>query len=430
MSTSTCKHIYKVKSLAAVALIFMAAGCTSINSTSFSNMSSAYREVIESYSNDNILLNVVRTSKNMPLSFLDIPSVIGTGNVLANAGVTSYQAGVPSGAAPPTSTTGSIGLAVNSGFTFTQASLDNAQFMQSFLKEIPLSVLGMKGSERLLPRAVSYTLLIESVELRTNNTIVHRFNNDPLDPNYSEFQDLLYLLIEAGLTVENAQTKVPIGPILDKSILTKSIDSWGAATVENLAKGIFTLDKVGAPNSGQYQLSQNITSQRVCVNKDRAQELLGNKLSSDSYCKDSPHFPKSDVNYSKAIKSFSSVYPNAKNMELVIGIRSPANVFDFLGAVLNAQYLGDGSKEVMIKPSKSVFDSYNERYKSPHPLFKVYKNQSINDPAATVSYKGVTYAISDSDESYSKDVMEFMSTLVTICKIPGAIPPSPAVIVR
>ena len=430
MSTSTCKHIYKVKSLAAVALIFMAAGCTSINSTSFSNMSSAYREVIESYSNDNILLNVVRTSKNMPLSFLDIPSVIGTGNVLANAGVTSYQAGVPSGAAPPTSTTGSIGLAVNSGFTFTQASLDNAQFMQSFLKEIPLSVLGMKGSERLLPRAVSYTLLIESVELRTNNTIVHRFNNDPLDPNYAEFQDLLYLLIEAGLTVENSQTKVPIGPLLDKSVLTKSIDSWGAATVENLAKGIFTLDKVGAPNSGQYQLTQNITSQRVCVNKDRAQELLGNKLSSDSYCKDSPHFPKSDVNYSKVIKSFSSAYPNAKNMELVIGIRSPANVFDFLGAVLNAQYLGDGSKEVMIKPSKSVFDSYNERYKSPHPLFKVYKNQSINDPAATVSYKGVTYAISDSDESYSKDVMEFMSTLVTICKIPGAIPPSPAVIVR
>ena len=97
---------------------------------------------------------------------------------------------------------------------------------------------------------------------------------------------------------------------------------------------------------------------------------------------------------------------------------------------LIARLKGDGSKEVMIKPSKSVFDNYNERYKSPHPLFKVYKNQSISDPAATVSYKGVTYAISDSDESYSKDVMEFMSTLVTICKIPGAIPPSTAVIVR
>ena len=425
------KNLYiKIKSLAIFGLASLMAGCTSINSTSFSNMSSAYREVIESYSNDNILLNIVRSSKNMPLSFLDIPSVIGTGNVLANAGVSGFQAGTPYGVSPANSVTGNIGLAVNSGFTFTQASLDNAQFMQSFLKEIPLSVLGMKGSERLLPRAVSYTLLIESVELRNNNAVIHRFNNDPLDPDYHEFQNLLYLLIESGLTVENSQTKIPVGPVLNKNMLAKSIDSWGSATVENLAKGIFTLDRVGGLNGSQYQLMQNSTSQRVCVNKGRAQELLGNILSADSYCKDSPHYPKSDSNYAAVIKSFTSAYPNAKNIELVIGIRSPANVFDFLGSVLNAQYQGDGSKTVMIKPSKSVFDSYNERYKDPHPLFKVYRNQSINDPAAIVTYKGVTYSISDNDESYSKDVMEFMSTLVTVSKIPGAIPASPAVVVR
>lgn len=392
-------------------------------------MSSAYREVIESYSNDNILLNVIRSSKNMPLSFLDIPSVIGTGNVLANAGVSSFQS-VQTGSTPASSTTANVGLAVNSGFTFTQASLDNAQFMQSFLREIPLSVLGMKGSERLLPRAVSYTLLIENVELRNNNIIVHRFNNDPLDPNYRDFQNLLYLLIESGLTVENVQSKVPVGPVLDKNILTKSIESWGAVTVENLAKGILTLDKVGSINSGQYQLMRNISSHRVCVNKGRAQELLGNILSAESYCKDSPVYPKSDANYSKIIKAFTAEYPNEKNMELVIGIRSPGNVFDFLGSVMNAQFLDDGSKIVMIQPSKSVFDNYNERYKKPHPLFKVYKNENIPDPAATVVYKGVTYAISDNDESYSKDVMEFMSTLVTISKIPGAIPASPAVVVR
>jgi tripartite-type tricarboxylate transporter receptor subunit TctC len=90
----------------------------------------------------------------------------------------------------------------------------------------------------------------------------------------------------------------------------------------------------------------------------------------------------------------------------------------------------DGSKMVMIKPSLSVFDTYNERYKDAQPLFKIYKNQSVISPVATVKYKGVTYSIADDDQSYSKDVMEFMSTLVTVAKIPGAIPPSPAVIVR
>jgi hypothetical protein len=337
---------------------------------------------------------------------------------------------VPSGAAPATSTTGNVGLAVNSGFTFTQASLDNAQFMQSFLKEIPLSVLGMKGSERLLPRAVSYTLLIESVELRKDNHVVRRLNNDPMDPEYQEFQDLLYLLIESGLTVENVSTKVPVGPPLDKTVLSRSIDSWGAVTLDNIAKGVFTLDKVPKSNGLQYQLMQNTTAQRVCVNKYRAEELLGKLLSEGAYCTDSPHYPRSDESYAKAIKAYETVHPNQSNMELVIAIRSPANVFDFLGSVINAQQAGNGHKPVLIQPSKSVNDDYNQRYRAPHPLFKVYVNQTIPNPAAIVTYKDETYSISDKDDSYSKEVMEFMSTLVTISKIPGAIPASPAVVVR
>ena len=419
----------KISTLVAIVALVMTSGCTSINSTSFSNMSSAYREVVESYSNDNILLNIVRSSKNMPLSFLDIPSVIGTGNVLANASVSTTQsAGTFS--VPPSAVTGLAGLTVNNGFTFTQASLDNAQFMQSFLKEIPLSVLGLKGTERLLPRAVSYTLLIESIELRSNNSIVHRFSNDPLDPNYQDFQNLLYLLIEAGLTVENKLVKTPLGPPLEEKLLTKSLESWGSTTVDNLAKGIISFEKVNVRNKDAYQLVRNDFRPRVCVNEVRAKELLGNLLSSEAYCTDSPKYPKTDINIPNIIQTFIKFYPKAKNMELVIGIRSPGNVFDYLGAVLNAQLMNDGSKIVMIKPSISVFDSYNERYKNAQPLFKVYRNQSITNPVATVKYKGITYSIADDDDSYSKDVMEFMSTLVTVAKIPGAIPPSPAVIVR
>jgi hypothetical protein len=419
----------KISTLIAVGIIGLISGCTSINSTSFSNMSSAYREVVETYSNENILLNIVRSSKNMPLSFLDIPSVIGTGNILANAGVSTTQsAGTLS--TPPSVSTGMVGLAVNNGFTFTQASLDNAQFMQSFLKEIPLNVLGFKGTERLLPRAVSYTLLIESIELRSNNSIVHRFSNDPLDPNYQEFQNLLYLLIEAGLTVENKLVKTPLGPPVEEKLLTTSLESWGSTTVDNLAKGIISFEKVNVRNKDAFQLVRNDHRPRVCVNEARTKELLGNLLSSEAYCADSPKYPKKDTNYPNLVQSFTKFYPKAKNMELVIGIRSPGNVFDFLGAVLNAQLMNDGSKMVMIKPSTSVFDSYNERYKNYQPLFKVYKNQTVTNPVATVTYKGVSYSIADDDNSYSKDVMEFMSTLVTVAKIPGAIPASPAVIVR
>jgi hypothetical protein len=60
----------------------------------------------------------------------------------------------------------------------------------------------------------------------------------------------------------------------------------------------------------------------------------------------------------------------------------------------------------------------------------VYKNANNVEAAASVKYKGITYSVADNDESFTKDVIEFMSTLVTIAKIRGAIPASPAVIVR
>mgnify|MGYP003348389678 CR=1 FL=1 len=123
-----------------------------------------------------------------------------------------------------------------------------------------------------------------------------------------------YLLIESGLSVENIKTKVPVGPPLDKAVLSKSIDSWGSATLDNIAKGVFTLDKVTTSNGAQYQLMQNITSQRVCVNKYRAEELLGKLLSSSAYCSDSPHYPRSDDSYAKVIKAYESEYPYQKNI--------------------------------------------------------------------------------------------------------------------
>ncbi len=419
----------KIKKLSAMALAAALTGCTGINSSSFTDMSTAYRQVVENYSNENILLNVVRSSKNMPLSFLDIPSVIGTGNVMANAGASTTQS-AGTAATPPSLTTGSLGLSVNNGFTFTQASLDNAQFLQSFIKEIPLGVLGVKGTERLLPKAVSYTLLIESIELRKNNQSLHRFNNDPLDPNYKDFQNVLDLLIESGMTIENTIVKTPVGPPLEQSALSESLDNWGNATIEYLAKGVFSFEKINKNGKELYQLVRNDQQSRVCINKYRTQELLGDLVSDNAYCRESPRFAKSSVEYTNVIKEFISQYPGAKNLEFVIGIRSPGNVFDFLGAVLNAQYEGDGSKEVMLQPSESVFDSYNNRHKKPIPLFKVYKNVNNIDSAASVKYRGITYSIADNDDSYTKDVMEFMATLVTIAKIPGAIPASPAVIVR
>lgn len=73
------QRLFKAVPILLVSLITGCAGLT--NSTSFREMSSAYRDVLEQYSNDNILLNIVRSSQSMPVSFLDMPSVMGSGAV-------------------------------------------------------------------------------------------------------------------------------------------------------------------------------------------------------------------------------------------------------------------------------------------------------------------------------------------------------------
>jgi hypothetical protein len=159
--------------------------------------------------------------------------------------------------------------------------------------------------------------------------------------------------------------------------------------------------------------------------------LLGDLLSTDAFCKDSPRYSRENSDdFKKIVTGFTKNFPEQKDMALVITLRSAANVFNFLGRVVRTQLDPVDPKTVMIQPGAGVLDPYNKRYFQPQPLFKVYKNAKLENSVATVLYNRDIYQIDDEDESYSKQVLEFMSSLLTVSKIPGAIPSSPAVIVR
>ena len=119
-------------------LVSLLAGCGGLtNSTSFREMSSAYRDVLEQYSNDNILLNIVRSAQSMPVSFLDMPSVMGSGAVSNQLQVGPSIYGVAPGSslagfftpAAGSGVSAGVTLGVNNSFNFTQSSLDNSNFM-------------------------------------------------------------------------------------------------------------------------------------------------------------------------------------------------------------------------------------------------------------------------------------------------------------
>lgn len=419
-------------------ILIALSGCTATGSNSFKEMSSAYRDVVEQYSNDNILLNIVRVSQNMPMSFLDIPSVVGSGTVTQNANLNAQIFSSNPASFPGYFSAGNtlndssnsaagLGLSVNNSFSFTQSSLDNSSFMTSFYREIPLDVLDFRGTERLRPRSIDYLLIIDSIEGVNQDQSVHlRVENDPLSKEYDHFQSVFRIMMELGLRVEKIAKKTPIGAPIESAKSNPS--TFGDAVIDGVAKGSLSIDEVKVGNKTYYQLNKSEIISRLCVNKFRAKQLVGNLLSPKTYCANSEKLPESLESFTY-LEWLNKHYPNISNLELTFKLRSTGNVFDFLGNVLVAQSMYP-DREILITPSRTDLQTTFALYNKPTSLFKIYRNQPEIEAATKVNYKGNIYSIAANDDSHSKIVLEYISTLLTFSKVPGSIPQSPAVIIR
>jgi hypothetical protein len=412
--------------LGMAAVVVVLSGCGATNSTTFRSMSAAYREVVESYSNDNTLINVVRASQKMPVSFLDIPSIMGTGNVSANASLTGTANSLSTMSNTVTPT---VGLTVSGGYTFTQSSLDNATFMKPFLSAIQPEIVGYLSANQAAPKSVLYSLVIDSIDVVTDKKdVIASFVNDPSKEDYLSFQRVLYVLVAAGLSVEPTFMKVPQSPVMDEATMRASMGMFTAA----LASGI-TVDEIATPGRPKrYQLVRLVPQFRMCLNRTDGQILFGDSLAASMYCTQTfkARAPsRTATELGKLLADFGN--QTYKDLSISIKLRSTRNVFDFLGQVVSMQ---NAEKPTIVKifnpealeakPNSTVEDF------PPVPLFIVHKNQRLANTLTALEYRGATYSISDDSNSFSKEVMVLLSQLLTLNKIAGSIPPSPAVLVK
>ena len=424
------------------ALLAVISGCGSPNSTSFRSMSHAYREVVESYSNDNILINIARASKKMPVSFLDIPSIMGTGSVSADVGLSatvySGNPGSLGGFLQPWA--GAVGLAnyiptaslsVSGGYTFTQSSLDNATFMRPFLLDIKPEIVAYLTSNHAAPKSILYSLLVSSIDVvNDKREVVSSFVNDPSSKDYLGFQRALYILVAAGLTAEPTFVKMPMSPILDEKLAR---DSFGML-VGALAAGV-TLDEVSQPGRPkQFRLIKLMPDWRLCLNKTDGEVLFGKSLSPENYCTQSYKSTTAQRTATelRALLSDSSD-SGLKNLSIKVNLRSTRNIFDFLGDIVAMQNAENPHIVKVFNPELlNASDSAKVSDFPPVPLFVMQKNKSVGKPLASLNYRGDTYTVPDHDisESFTKDVIVLLSQLLTLNKISGSIPPSPSVLVR
>ena len=420
--------MFRMLRLVPLVFISLLTGCAGLtNSTSFRDMSAAYREVLEQYSNDNILLNVVRASKSMPVSFLDMPSVMGSGGVSngLQAGPSIY--GVAPGSSLPgffTPAAGSgisagVSLSVNNSFNFTQSSLDNSSFMVSFLTDMKPAVIASLSNSQLATRDVLFSLAIESIEGQDMNgkTLV-KFYNDPYSPQFIDFQRTLFNLVRAGITVEQTQSMMPMSAPMDAETVNRNLQ--GIATATAVPMTALMPVKLPGGRDGFQVMRMMPPDARICLQQKAADEQLSFRLSAAAYCKSS-----------KA--GAGAVDMSKQEVSLIIKLRSVRNVFEFLGALVNIQN-GPEPRHIKVVDSDKVAanSTLEEILAQSKPLFVVKRGVSVPDSLMNVTYQGTTYSVpkDDKNETYTNQVLVMLSQMLTLTKVPGSIPVSPAVLIK
>lgn len=426
---------------APIAAVIALTGCAPTGSSSFRDMSSAYRDVLESYANDNVLLNIVRSSKQMPVSFLDMPSVIGTGSVGVSAGVGSMiYSNAPSAvtgffSAAATKGTSNfspnVGLSVNNSFNFTQSSLDNAEFMKSFLGDIRPDVIANLTNNQTRPRSVLYALVIDYIELRSDkNVVLSTYINNPNLPEFNDFQSALYTLIQAGLSTEIVVAKQNVSAPMSAEELNRNL----VAVVAAQAQPGTSVEQIKVGGVTKFQVVRSMPVTRMCLNKQAELETLGQVFAQSAYCN----------SQSTGVAQTKPLLPNTaadlvkkgvnKDTQLVIKLRSTRGVFDFLGTLVNLQNMNP-PRQIKVMSSDAIAINnellFKRDFSSAIPLLLVEKGGGSSSKALTsVTYQGETYSVPAQSDSYTREVLNIVSQLLTLNKVPGSIPASPAVLIK
>lgn len=405
---------------------------------SFSDMSQAYQTEVARYSNNNLLLNVVRSSKQMPMSFLDIPSVLGSGSIGTSASLMDqwYSTGIFGSALSAGGgyyNSAGLGMSTNRGFNFTQSSLDNADFIKGFLSPLNMANVSYFTNGQQ-PKYLVFNLLIASISFTDENGKYISLINDPYSSNFNDFQKGINLLVGLGLTTEMVQKMNFIGPTFSEKSL---IDGRIMSTFMNSPNKGGTILKKTVHGKDIYQYAVPEMAFRFCFNPVVAKAEVIDRFGEDLLCNgmagagnavpklDGSKTIKEGVSDKVAVNSSPKARPK---QAFSLQVRSPNDVFSYLGVVTYKQ-LQSGNKQYITVPSDQGTLVGDVRENVSTPILMV--EQSV--PAkkiAVIEYDDEIYAVPQVKNGFSSATMNILSQLVSICKVAGSIPPSPAVLVK
>jgi len=403
--------VRNIRNCSLCATILSITGCSSPVTPDFIEMSTKYANLLETYQINMMLTNIMRASFQEPLSFLDMPNINGSGTVTNTPTVSSIF-----------STPGILGslgsvatnwvLSFGNSFTFTQSSLDNATFWKGMEGEIPLSSI-QYFLHNHIAREVAFSLAIDEIRIQNIDGSVSNFINNPLRPEYPDFQTEMYKLINLGLTISSSDQLVKFGGPMSELQLSLFYSTNAPISPEGESIEIKMISEKPIKLYQRYKVSKKY---RLCIPNSKNQSAIKATYGDQIFC-DSKEVSNGDND-------------SLRSQKLSIKIRSTRNIYYFLGQVTSAQLKSVDPYLVTLPPTPSTFNS-KAGESNQYALLVINKN--INQKRPFASYEaldGNVYAIPRANNGYSSIIIDMLTQFQTLAKVPGSVPPSPAVILR
>lgn len=418
------KPFLKFQRIAVISGLMAAlSGCGSTLTPDFGEMSAKYANTLEQYQINMIFQNILRSSENRPVSFLDMPTINGSGSI----GVTPSVSALFTGGAIPYNAnynviqgglsyaTPSTSLTLNNTFNFTQSSLDNSLFWKGYLGELPKETVKY-FSHNHIPKEVILSLVVDEIEIIQADGKSKILINNPLRPDHVQFQQYLYKLIDEGFTASLIDTSEKLGPPLTMEKITPR---FGEKAFTMFKDTNITLKQMDKSQNPTYQPIQVSSKYKLCMNTDNYANFLPTKYYGGTiYCEDDL---AEDLKRTSAAKK--------RQPTLIVRIRSTNNVFEYLGQVIRAQH-ADKPYIVTLPPSPSTFNT-NRGPLNQNALLIVDKDKPSIKPFAIIEgLDGSTYSIPSENNGYSSLAIKLLAQLMSLQKIPGSIPTSPSVLLK
>jgi hypothetical protein len=289
---------------------------------------------------------------------------------------------------------------VSKSFNFTQSSLNNAAFLKAFVTPLTPETVDYFNRDNV-PRELLFSLVVDAILLRDADGPERRYVNNPLSPDYDAFRAALRRLIDDGLTTQAVSRDAPLGPVLTASQAASGINTFlSLKDQQRLA-----LREVPGSKGESFRLYQTQRATWLCLA--------------------SPHATR----YAAALRcDYASSGAGAASVEGGIGerldetarpgetavalrLRSSRDVFDFLGFVVAAAAGGEAGAGAT-------------------PILVVRRGEGEGRALASVDYDGERYRVPVQDNGHSTLTLNLLAQILTLNKIPGAVPASPAVLIR